>query len=118
MVLVTTGGIRRQESFSTGGIQHIPKLYGELLPQSLFYPYVVNEGVTSHFNTIASILTGNWQHVDDWGSQKPMEPTLFHYLQTAATHRTESDLGGDEQQAVDGEYFSGSERHPLEAIDG
>ena len=81
VVLVTIGGIRRQESFSEGGIIHVPKLYGELLPQSLFYPYVVNEGVTSHFNTISSILTGNWQHVDDWGSQKPMEPTLFNYLQ-------------------------------------
>ncbi|HEY3739739.1 MAG TPA: hypothetical protein VGL53_07840 [Bryobacteraceae bacterium] len=82
VVLMTIGGIRRQESFSTGGIQHIPKLYGDMLPQSLFYPYVVNEGVTSHFNTISSILTGTWQHVDDWGSQKPMDPTLFHYLQT------------------------------------
>ncbi|HET8549695.1 MAG TPA: hypothetical protein VFL57_16915, partial [Bryobacteraceae bacterium] len=28
-----------------------------------------------------SILTGVWQHVDDWGSQKPTNPTLFHYLQ-------------------------------------
>jgi len=80
VVVVTIGGIRRQESFSQAGVVNIPHLYNDLLPQSLFYPYTANEGVTSHFNTISSILTGVWQHVDDWGSQKPANPTLFHYL--------------------------------------
>jgi len=82
LVLVTIGGIRRQESFSPKGIVHIPHLTTDLLPQSLFFPYTVNEGVTSHFNTIASIITGVWQHVDDWGGQKPSDPTLFQYLQS------------------------------------
>jgi hypothetical protein len=82
LVLVTIGGIRRQESFSTQGAVNIPHLMNDLLPQSVFYPYTANEGVTSHFNTISSILTGSWEHVDDWGSQKPTRPTLFHYLQT------------------------------------
>jgi hypothetical protein len=82
LVLVTIGGIRRQESFSTQGIVNVPRLFNDLLPQSLFYPYSVNEGVTSHFNTISSILTGVWQHVDDWGSQRPEHPTLFNYLQS------------------------------------
>src|SRR6476469_1945876 len=82
LVLVTIGGIRRQESFSPKGIVHIPHLMSDLLPQSLFFPYTVNEGVTSHFNTIASIITGVWQHVDDWGGQKPSDPTLFQYLQS------------------------------------
>ena len=82
IVLVTIGGIRRQESFSQQGLIHVPRLHSELLPKSLFYPHTVNEGVTSHFNTISSILTGAWQHVDDWGSQKPAHPTMFHYLQS------------------------------------
>ena len=77
---MTIGGVRRQESFSKTGLVHIPRLYNDLLPQSLFYPYTANEGVTSHFNTISSILTGVWQHVDDWGSEKPANPTLFHLL--------------------------------------
>ncbi len=81
VVLVTIGGIRRQESFSQQGLVHIPHLANDLLPRSLFYPFTANEGVTSHFNTISSILTGVWQHVDDWGSEKPSNPTLFHYLQ-------------------------------------
>jgi hypothetical protein len=82
LVLVTIGGIRRQESFSEQGAGYIPHLLNDLLPQSLFYPYTANEGVTSHFNTISSVLTGSWEHVDDWGSQKPTRPTLFHYLQS------------------------------------
>src|ERR1035437_1979538 len=81
LVLITTGGIRRQESFSEQGVANIPYLFNELLPQSLFYPFTVNEGVTSHFNTICSMLTAVWQRVDDWGSQQPANPTLFHYLQ-------------------------------------
>ncbi len=81
-VLITLGGIRRQESWSPPGLRHIPHLYNDLLPQSLFYPYTANEGVTSHFNTISSILTGVWQRVDDWGSEKPVGPTLFHRFQT------------------------------------
>ena len=82
LVLVTTGGIRRQESFSEQGVGNIPHLAGELFPQALFYPYVWNEGTTAHFNTISSILTGVWQHVDDWGKDRPANPTLFQYLQT------------------------------------
>jgi hypothetical protein len=82
VVLITIGGIRRQESWSQLGLRYIPHLYNDLLPKSLFFPYTVNEGVTSHFNTISSILTGVWQHVDDWGSEKPSHPTLFQQLQS------------------------------------
>jgi len=81
-VLITLGGIRRQESWSQAGLRHIPHLCNDLLPQALFYPYTANEGVTSHFNTISSILTGVWQRVDDWGSEKPVGRTLFERFQT------------------------------------
>ena len=81
LVLVTIGGIRRQESYSPDGMENIPHIMGDLLPHSLFYTHVWNEGVTSHFNTISSILTGVWQHVDDWGRDPPGNPTLFRYVQ-------------------------------------
>jgi hypothetical protein len=81
VVLVTIGGIRRQESFSTDGVALIPHLYNDLLPKALFYPRVMNEGVTAHFNAISSILTGSWQHVDDWGREAPRDPTLFQHVQ-------------------------------------
>ena len=77
VVLVVFGGVRRIETFSPQGLVNIPHLSGDLLPQSLFYRDARNEGVTAHFNAISSILTGNWQRVDDWGKLAPTTPTLF-----------------------------------------
>ena len=80
IVVVIVGGVRRAETFSRDGLENIPHLAGDLLPRSLFYPYARNEGVTAHFNAISSILTGNWQRVDDWGKLAPTTPTLFEQL--------------------------------------
>jgi hypothetical protein len=77
IVLAIIGGVRRAESFSPRGRQNIPHLVSDLLPNSLFYLHARNEGVTAHFNSIASILTGNWQRLDDWGNQAPVSATLF-----------------------------------------
>jgi hypothetical protein len=83
VVLVTCGGMRREDTFASTGYGNIPHLYGDLLPQSLFYTNLHNDGVTSHYNTISSVLTGNWQRVDDWGKTAPASPTLFEYLRKA-----------------------------------
>lgn len=80
VILVVFGGVRRQETFLPQGFQNIPFLTQELGPQSLFYEDVRNEGVTAHFNAIASILTGTWQRVGDWGEDRPTAPTLFEYF--------------------------------------
>lgn len=80
VIVVACGGMRRADTFSESGFQNIPHLYRELLPHSVFYPFVRNAGVTSHYNTISSILTGNWQRVDDWGKTPPASPTLFEYI--------------------------------------
>ncbi len=77
IILVVIGGVRRAETFSHEGLEHVPHLAYDLLPQSLFYNHARNEGVTAHFNAISSILTGNWQRVDDWGKLAPTTPTLF-----------------------------------------
>ena len=77
VVVVVLGGVRRDETFSSEGMVNIPHLSTDLLPRSLFYNHARNEGVTAHFNAISSILTGNWQHVDDWGTLAPTTPTLF-----------------------------------------
>ena len=77
VVVIVVGGVRRDETFSPYGQVNIPHLSSDLLPKSLFYPHARNEGVTAHFNAISSILTGNWQHVDDWGKIAPTTPTLF-----------------------------------------
>lgn len=77
VVVAVIGGIRRDETFSPEGMVNIPHLTADLLPKSLFYHHARNEGVTAHFNAISSILTGNWQRVDDWGKLAPTTPTLF-----------------------------------------
>jgi len=81
VVLLTIGGIRRQDSFSREGAANIPRLLQDMAPQALFYPYVMNDGVTAHVNAISSIVTGNWQQLDDWGAGAPTDPTLLAYLQ-------------------------------------
>jgi len=80
VVVATIAGVRRKDTWASTGLDNIPHLRSELLPQALFYENCVNEGVTSHFNSISSILTGVWQHVDDWGRDLPRNPTLINYL--------------------------------------
>jgi hypothetical protein len=83
VIVVIVGGVRRAETFSREGLENIPHLAGDLFPKSLFYPHARNEGVTAHFNAISSILTGNWQRVDDWGKLAPTTPTLFEQFRKA-----------------------------------
>ncbi|MBZ5544681.1 MAG: hypothetical protein LAO07_13525, partial [Acidobacteriia bacterium] len=80
VIVVIFGGVRDQETFSPAGRANIPHLANDLGPQSLLYRQVRNDGVTAHFNATSSILTGNWQRVDDWGKLAPTSPTLFEYL--------------------------------------
>lgn len=80
VVVVIFGGVRRAETFSAEGLENIPHLSQDLLPQSAFYAQIRNEGVTAHFNAISSILTGNWQRVDDWGKLPPVTPTVFEHF--------------------------------------
>lgn len=77
IVLVTCGGIRRQDTFSDEGIANIPHIANDLLPRAAFFPFLRNSGVTAHYNTVASLLTGQWQRLDDWGKTPPAAPTLF-----------------------------------------
>jgi hypothetical protein len=77
-VIVVTfgGGVRYSETFAPEGLHNIPRLTA-MRPQGYFFESCVNAGVLSHFNSTASILTGNWQRVDDFGFQPPAGPTLF-----------------------------------------
>ncbi len=77
-VIVVTfgGGVRYSETFAPEGLHNIPRLVA-MRPQGHFFQSCVNSGVLSHFNSTASIVTGNWQRVDDFGFQPPAGPTLF-----------------------------------------
>lgn len=80
VILVTFGGgVRYSETFAPEGLHNIPRLVA-LRPEGYFFKSCVNAGVLSHFNSTASIVTGNWQRVDDFGFQPPAGPTLFEYF--------------------------------------
>jgi hypothetical protein len=87
-VIVVTfgGGVRYSETFGLEGLRNIPRLAG-MRPQGYFFRTCVNAGVLSHFNSTASILTGNWQRVDDFGFQPPAGPTVFELFRKGAKAR-------------------------------
>lgn len=89
VVLTLIGGVRRAETFSREGLENIPHLV-QIFPHCLFYNHARNEGVTAHFNAISSVLTGNWQRVDDWGKLAPTTPTLFEQFRKSL-HADRSD---------------------------
>jgi len=79
IIIVTFGGgVRYSETFAPEGLRNIPRL-AELRPQGHFFRTCSNSGVLSHFNSTGSIITGNWQRVDDFGFQPPASPTIFEY---------------------------------------
>ena len=87
VIMVTFGGgVRYSETFTPEGVRNIPYL-AAMQPKGLFFKTCINSGVLSHFNSTASIITGNWQRVDDFGFQPPASPTIFEYFrkQTGAS---------------------------------
>jgi len=79
VIIVTFGGgVRYSETFSPEGLKNIPQL-AKMRAEALFFKSCTNAGVLSHFNSTASIITGDWQRVDDFGFQPPASPTLFEY---------------------------------------
>src|SRR5579872_7479304 len=84
VIIVTFGGgVRYSETFAPEGLRNIPRLAG-MRPHGFFFRTCINAGVLSHFNSTASILTGNWQRVDDFGFQPPAGPTLFEFYRKGA----------------------------------
>jgi hypothetical protein len=84
VIIVTFGGgVRYSETFAPEGLRNIPRL-AEMRPHGFFFRTCTNAGVLSHFNSTASIVTGNWQRVDDFGFQTPVGPTLFEYFRKGA----------------------------------
>lgn len=77
VIIVTFGGgVRYSETFSGEGLRNISRL-AALKAEGRFFRDCRNQGVLSHFNSTASILTGEWQRVDDFGFQPPASATVF-----------------------------------------
>src|SRR5262249_1792058 len=76
------GGCRYAETFTPEGLVNIPRL-AALRPQGYFFKNCVNTGILSHFNATSSIITGNWQWVNDFGSEYAQSPTIFESYRKA-----------------------------------
>ncbi len=115
VIIVTFGGgVRNSETFAPEGHRNIPRLVG-LRPQGYFFQNCINSGVLSHFNSTASIVTGNWQRVDDFGFEAPAGPTLFEYYRkqtgagpldawTIATNKSFASMGSSTDRAFGQPY--------------
>lgn len=111
VLVVIVGGTRRAESFSPHGVENIPHLSADLLPKALFYAHARNEGVTAHYNAIASILTGNWQRLDDWGKLAPATPTLFEQFRKDRRAGSNDAWMIASNKALTSEIGASSDRH-------
>ena len=132
VIIVTFGGgVRYSETFAPEGVRNIPHLLA-LKPEGYFYRSCVNSGVLSHFNSTASIVTGNWQRVDDFGFQQPASPTLFELYRkqrsasaldawAIATNKSFATMGSSSDTGF-GDRFGGNVVLPkqllLEAVEG
>ena len=83
IVVTFGGGCRYQETFAPEGLRNIPRL-ANLKAEGRFFARCVNDGVLSHYNSTSSIVTGNWQRVDDFGFDRAASPTVFEYYRKAA----------------------------------
>jgi len=132
VIIVTFGGgVRYSETFAPEGVRNIPHLLA-LKPEGYFYRSCINSGVLSHFNSTASIVTGNWQRVDDFGFQQPASPTLFELYRkqrsasaldawAIATNKSFATMGSSSDGGF-GDRFGGNVVLPkqllLEAVEG
>lgn len=83
VIIVTFGGgVRYSETFAPEGLRNIPRL-ASLKDNALFFRQCTNAGVLSHYNSTGSILTGNWQRVDDFGFERPASATVFEHYRKA-----------------------------------
>jgi len=115
VILVTFGGgVRYSETFAPEGLHNIPRLVA-IRPQGHFFASCINSGVLSHFNSTASIVTGNWQRVDDFGFQPPAGATLFEQFRkqtgtgpldawTVATNKSFALMGAGSDRAFGQPY--------------
>lgn len=88
VIIVTFGGgCRYQETFAAEGLRNIPRLVG-LKDDGRFFRNCANDGVLSHYNSTSSIVTGNWQRVDDFGFGWAGSPTIFEYFRKATGVRS------------------------------
>ncbi len=80
VVVTFGGGARDDETFMPDGVQNIPHLLNELIPQATFFTQVVNKGILGHYVATASIATGVYETFNNFAAVSPGNPTIFEYF--------------------------------------
>ena len=92
VIIVTFGGgVRYAETFSPEGVRNIPTL-ARLRPDGRFFVTVETRELVALQST-ASILSGNWQRVDDFGFESPASETVFEAFRRQTESRSDGCLG-------------------------
>ncbi len=79
VVLFIIDGPRWSETFGDSLHAHIPGMWNTLRPQGTICTNFRNEGATLTIPGHATMLTGQWQYLNNQGLERPKLPTLFEY---------------------------------------
>ena len=83
VVLFVIDGPRWTEIFGDSTHAHVPGMWNTLRPQGTLCTNFRNEGWTLTIPGHATMLTGQWQHLNNQGLERPKQPTLFEYYRKA-----------------------------------
>lgn len=82
VIIVVMDGVRYSESLGAKET-YMPHVWNDLRPQGAIFTNFRNEGWTITCPGFSSILTGNWQHIANDGSQPFSDPTIFEAYRKA-----------------------------------
>lgn len=80
VVVTFGGGTRDEETFQPDGLENIPCLLKEFIPQGAMFTQVVNRGILGHYVATASLVTGVYETFNNFAAVKPDNPTVFEYF--------------------------------------
>ena len=83
VVIFVIDGPRWTEIFGDSSHAHVPGMWNTLRPQGTLCTNFRNEGWTLTIPGHATMLTGQWQHLNNQGLERPAQPTLFEYYRKA-----------------------------------
>jgi len=80
VIIVVLDGARYTETFGDSTHRYIPFMWNKLRPLGTIFTQFYNNGVTVTNPGHSTILSGTWQDLENDGSQRPTQPTIFEYF--------------------------------------
>tara|TARA_R110002050_G_C8962829_1_gene514728 strand:- start:1475 stop:2440 length:966 start_codon:yes stop_codon:yes gene_type:complete len=80
VVILVMDGARFTETWGDSTHQYIPRLANRVFNSGNVYTKFYNQGPTYTNSGHSAITTGNYQKIDNTGSELPLEPSIFQYF--------------------------------------